>query len=181
MKGLWAVAVLLATLMATSAAPVPPKPKKAKPTVAVAPHGQRRPASRSEAQEQTRPGHKSKATVRRVLVRRMVHGRWVMVSRVVRVKTGPVVPPHPDTERLRQIQQAMADKGYFRGEVNGVWTADSIDALKRFQTDQKLTPDGKINALSLIGLGLGPKHEGSVAALPAEKPEPNIPEPNIPQ
>ena len=101
------------------------------------------------------------------------------VSRVVRVKTGPIVPPHPDTERLREIQQAMADKGYFKGEVNGVWNADSVEALKKFQGDRNLTPDGKINSLSLIGLGLGPKHDGSVAlapAAPSEKPQQNIPQ-----
>lgn len=31
-----------------------------------------------------------------------------------------------------------------------------MDALKRFQRDQNLTEDGKIGALSLIALGLGP-------------------------
>ena len=46
---------------------------------------------------------------------------------------------------------------------------DSVDALKRFQKDQKLTSDGKISSLALIGLGLGPKHEpiGDYAAKPA--------------
>ena len=34
--------------------------------------------------------------------------------------------------------------------------ADSVDALKRFQADQNLMPDGKINSFSLIALGLGP-------------------------
>jgi hypothetical protein len=45
--------------------------------------------------------------------------------------------------------------------VSGQWGDDSIDALKRFQADQKLPDDGKINSLSLIGLGLGPKHNGN--------------------
>jgi peptidoglycan hydrolase-like protein with peptidoglycan-binding domain len=107
----------------------------------------------------------------------MVHGQWVNVSHVVRVKAAPVVPPHPDADRLREIQKALADKGYFKGDLNGVWNADSVAALKQFQTDQKLTVDGKINSLSLIGLGLGPKHESSVAAAPpSEKPQENIPQ-----
>jgi peptidoglycan hydrolase-like protein with peptidoglycan-binding domain len=71
---------------------------------------------------------------------------------------------HPDPERYQQIQQALADRGYFKGQVNGEWGDDSADAMKRFQADQKLEPDGKINALSLIGLGLGPKHEAAAAA-----------------
>ena len=63
----------------------------------------------------------------------------------------------PTPERYQEIQQALAKKGYFQGEANGRWGPDSIDALKRFQAEQNLMPDGKINSLSLIALGLGPK------------------------
>lgn len=78
--------------------------------------------------------------------------------------TAPSYQLHPDPERYQQIQQALADKGYFKGEINGTWGNDSEDALKRFQVDQKLPDDGKINALTLTGLGLGPKHDGSSIA-----------------
>jgi peptidoglycan hydrolase-like protein with peptidoglycan-binding domain len=63
----------------------------------------------------------------------------------------------PTKERYQQIQQALASKGYFSGEQNGMWGPDSTEALKRFQADQNLTPDGKLTSLSLIALGLGPK------------------------
>ncbi len=63
----------------------------------------------------------------------------------------------PTPDRYKEIQQALAAKGYFKGEPNGEWGPDSTDALKRFQADQSLMPDGKINSLSLIALGLGPK------------------------
>jgi peptidoglycan hydrolase-like protein with peptidoglycan-binding domain len=63
----------------------------------------------------------------------------------------------PTPDRYREIQQALVSKGYYKGEPNGEWGADSSDALKRFQADQNLMPDGKINSLSLIALGLGPK------------------------
>lgn len=56
-----------------------------------------------------------------------------------------------------EIQQALAEKGYFGGTVDGNWGADSVDALKRFQREQNLTDDGKLGSLSLIALGLGPK------------------------
>jgi peptidoglycan hydrolase-like protein with peptidoglycan-binding domain len=79
---------------------------------------------------------------------------------------------HPDTERYQQIQQALADKGYFKGEVNGQWGDDSIDALKRFQMDQKLDDDGHLSALTLIGLGLGPKHDHDVSAPAGAAPNP---------
>ena len=63
----------------------------------------------------------------------------------------------PTKERYQQIQQALVSKGYFSGEPTGQWGPDSVEALKRFQADQNLTPDGKITSLSLIALGLGPK------------------------
>ena len=175
MRVIWVVTLLVAALTSAQASVARPKPVKAK-AGAVA-KGVHRPASRSEAQQKKKKGGPAtKTTVRRVVVRRMVHGRWVQVSRVVRVRTGPVVPPHPDAERLREIQQALADKGYFKGEVNGTWNADSVDALKRFQEAKNINADGKINALSLIGLGLGPKHDSSVAAAPAAPPQQNIPQ-----
>ena len=70
-----------------------------------------------------------------------------------------------------EIQQALADKGYYRGTINGEWDAESVEALKRFQADQNLAVDGKIGALSLIALGLGPRRD----PLPPQflsKPEP---------
>lgn len=63
----------------------------------------------------------------------------------------------PTPERYKEIQQALAEKGYFNGPVDGNWGADSVDALKRFQREQKLADDGKLGSLSIIALGLGPK------------------------
>src|SRR5215831_20780512 len=66
----------------------------------------------------------------------------------------------PTPDRYREIQQSLAAKGYLGADqVNGHWTPESTDAMKRFQADQKLEASGKINSLSLIALGLGPKHE----------------------
>jgi murein L,D-transpeptidase YcbB/YkuD len=92
-------------------------------------------------------------------------------SRMTRARA-PSYQTHPDPERYQEIQKALADRGYLKSEPNGQWDNDSIDALKRFQADQKLDTDGKINARTLMGLGLGPKHEGgSVAsAVPPQAP-----------
>jgi peptidoglycan hydrolase-like protein with peptidoglycan-binding domain len=77
----------------------------------------------------------------------------------------------PTPERYREIQQALIDKGYLKSEPDGVWDTQSTDALRQFQTDQKLTPTGKITAASLIGLGLGPKDsDNASSAAPAETP-----------
>jgi peptidoglycan hydrolase-like protein with peptidoglycan-binding domain len=78
-------------------------------------------------------------------------------------------------DRYKEIQQALADKGYFPGTVDGNWGPESVDALKRFQKDQNLDSDGKIGALSLMALGLGPKRGAASAenlAAPGAKTEP---------
>jgi hypothetical protein len=77
----------------------------------------------------------------------------------------------PTTDRYRQIQGALAAKGYLKPEeATGAWSANSVDALKRFQADQKIEGGGKINSLSLIALGLGPKRENIAIAKPAAPP-----------
>ncbi len=64
----------------------------------------------------------------------------------------------PSTQRYLEIQQALRDKGYYEGEPTGKWDASSQEALRRFQKEQNIEPSGKINSLSLIALGLGPKY-----------------------
>jgi len=71
----------------------------------------------------------------------------------------PRAQANPTSERYTQIQQALAEKGYYTGAVDGSWSPSSIEALKRFQRDQNITADGKLGALSLIALGLGPKRD----------------------
>lgn len=77
----------------------------------------------------------------------------------------------PTPDRYREIQQALADRGYLKAEPNGVWGQDSTEALKRFQEDQNLKPTGKLDSLSLITLGLGPKRTASSTGRPAEQPK----------
>jgi putative peptidoglycan binding protein len=86
----------------------------------------------------------------------------------------------PTPDRYREIQQALASKGYFQGEANGEWGADSADALKRFQASQNLASDGKINSLSLIALGLGPRHLTARSNPAATPPTPVSPTPGPP-
>jgi len=75
----------------------------------------------------------------------------------------------PTPDRYKEIQGALVAKGYLKPEdVSGVWNQTSMDALKRFQTEQNLESTGKINSLSLIALGLGPKHE--TLAMPPKPP-----------
>jgi hypothetical protein len=98
-------------------------------------------------------------------------------GRRTRTASGPPVQSRPETERYQQIQQALTERGYYKGEANGEWNSDSVDALKHFQADQKLEPDGKINSWSLIDLGLGPRHDGSTVASTAVPAAPVPPAP----
>jgi len=47
-------------------------------------------------------------------------------------------------ERYREIQQALIDKGYLQAPASGVWGPDCSQALKKFQQEQNLTPNGKL-------------------------------------
>jgi hypothetical protein len=85
------------------------------------------------------------------------------------VRTMTAWRPHqvaPSPERYKEIQDALVSRGYLQPEqANGAWDQNSVDALKRFQAEQNLESSGKVNSLSLIALGLGPKHD-SVPARP---------------
>ena len=62
----------------------------------------------------------------------------------------------PTPQRYKEIQDALAAKGYLKPEdANGAWNQASVDALKKFQAGQNLDSTGKIDSLSLIALGLG--------------------------
>jgi hypothetical protein len=72
----------------------------------------------------------------------------------------------PTSDRYKEIQQALYEKGYLKSEPSGVWDNDSQAAMTRFQTDQKLPSTGRITAASLIGLGLGARSAGAPEAPP---------------
>lgn len=84
----------------------------------------------------------------------------------------------PTPDRYREIQQALASKGYLKSEPSGTWDQESMDAMRRFQQDQNINASGKIDSLTLIALGLGPKRPTGTPApppplAPAEPPAAN--------
>jgi hypothetical protein len=73
----------------------------------------------------------------------------------------PATQQQPDTDRIREIQEALVAKGY-NVEPSGVWGQQSVDALKKFQEDQNInnmSGRGKLDSMTLIALGLGPRRE----------------------
>jgi hypothetical protein len=68
----------------------------------------------------------------------------------------------PTPDRYKEIQDALVARGYLAPEeATGAWGSASTEALKRFQADQTLDTTGRIDSLSLIALGLGPRHDYS--------------------
>lgn len=65
-----------------------------------------------------------------------------------------------ESDRTRQIQEALIRAHYLDGEPSGSFDTDTKEALRRFQGDNgwqtKVVPDSR----ALIKLGLGPTHEG---------------------
>ena len=82
---------------------------------------------------------------------------------VARRAPAPVNQRVPTKDRYTEIQQALADAGYFTGEADGAWNQNSVEALKAFQDASGFEPTGKIDSRSLIKLGLGPNYESSSA------------------
>jgi hypothetical protein len=60
-----------------------------------------------------------------------------------------------DSERVIQIQQALAKRGLYSGETTGIYDEATIDAMRRFQINSKIAVTGYPTAHSLKRLGLG--------------------------
>lgn len=156
------ILLAFATAACFMAAPAKPAAKKTKkPATAATAKTVHKPGTQT-ASRTTKGRTTRAASASNVKYVRNRHGKLVRV--VAHAAPAPSYQLHPDSERYQQIQQALADKGYFKGEVNGQWGDDSVDALRRFQTDRNLDGDGHLTALSLTGLGLGPKHDHDLSS-----------------
>lgn len=72
----------------------------------------------------------------------------------------------PTPERISEIQSSLARGGYYQGDPNGKWDANTVAAMQKFQSDNGLDPSGKLDATSLQKLGLG----SGIAGVSAPKP-----------
>ncbi|MGH9703692.1 MAG: peptidoglycan-binding domain-containing protein, partial [Candidatus Acidiferrales bacterium] len=61
----------------------------------------------------------------------------------------------PTSDRISEIQSALARDGYYQGDPNGKLDDRTQESLRKFQDAQGLTPSGKLDALTLEKLGLG--------------------------
>jgi len=59
-----------------------------------------------------------------------------------------------DQSRALQIQQALNQRGFYFGEMTGDYDATTIEAMRRFQSSQKISATGYPTAHALKRLGL---------------------------
>ena len=82
-----------------------------------------------------------------------------------------------DSQRAREIQEALIREHYLDGQATGTWNDASQKAMERYQADNgwqsKSVPDSR----ALIKLGLGPDHqhllnpESAMTTMPAAEPQ----------
>src|SRR5579871_2362101 len=163
----------VAALAATDAPKTPPPAKKSTPPTKTA--GKAATARKANPTSGHPAGVVAKTTAAKPALKkqsRAVASRRKSTTAAARPQTARRnYQQAPTGERYKEIQQALAEKGYFRGSVDGQWGPDSVDAMKRFQADQNLDADGKLSSLSLIALGLGPKHLTAQTTTPARSEE----------
>ncbi len=63
------------------------------------------------------------------------------------------LPGEPNSV-LEAVQIELLDRGYFVGTPDGLQGPATAEAIRRFQTDQRLRPTGKVNQATLFALGL---------------------------
>jgi cytoskeletal protein RodZ len=72
----------------------------------------------------------------------------------------------PTSERVNEIQGALAKSGSYIGAPTGKWDDSTVEAMRKFQSAHGLNPTGKMDAPTLQKLGLGSETAGAGAPTP---------------
>jgi peptidoglycan hydrolase-like protein with peptidoglycan-binding domain len=76
----------------------------------------------------------------------------------------------PTSEQVRQVQQALKDKGQDPGAIDGVMGAKTQAALKNYQQAEGLKPTGRLDAETMAKLGVSDVGAPSAAPRASQKP-----------
>jgi len=76
----------------------------------------------------------------------------------------------PTSDRITEIQTALARGGYYQGDATGKWDSATVSAVERFQAAHGIDADGKLDAPTLQKLGLGSDIAGVSAPRPPAPP-----------
>jgi hypothetical protein len=72
----------------------------------------------------------------------------------------------PTPDRISEIQSALSRDGYYQGDPNGRWDANTVAAVEKFQSSHGIEGTGKLDAPTLQKLGLGSDIAGVSAPRP---------------
>ncbi len=76
-----------------------------------------------------------------------------------------ISPQHLSASQVREIQQALEDRGDSSVRVNGEWGPDTEAALKNFQkSENMISQTGQLDFPTLLALGLDPLSFGLTGA-----------------
>ena len=75
---------------------------------------------------------------------------------VVQIST-PIVASSLSSASIQAIQARLRDLNYYRGPVDGLWGANTQEAIQRFQEGRGIQPNGQLNPMTVAALGLDPK------------------------
>jgi peptidoglycan hydrolase-like protein with peptidoglycan-binding domain len=154
-------------------------------SLALLPQTAKKSASKSPAAKSaTKKSNPPKAAAKKTTPKKTTAKKTTARRKPVR-RRAPARQSVPEKDRIREIQQALTERGY-PVDPTGAWGPQSAAALKQFQEDhniKNLSGRGKLDSLTLIALGLGPKH-GPNASPPPEPPAtpetPDLPAAPIP-
>ncbi len=71
-------------------------------------------------------------------------------------------------EHVRDVQQALSQKGFNPGEIDGVWGNRTISAVREFQKQQGLDATGSLNPQTTSALGID-ENAGRVSDEPSSR------------
>jgi peptidoglycan hydrolase-like protein with peptidoglycan-binding domain len=69
-------------------------------------------------------------------------------------QSSQISPRHLSESEVRKIQQALDDRGFKSGKVDGSWGPETEAAFKDFQKWATLSPTGEVDPISIAVLGL---------------------------
>ena len=62
-------------------------------------------------------------------------------------------------ERVSAVQRMLKNKGYYSGEINGIYDFTTRKSIKNFQLDNFLEPNGEANGKTVFTLGLNSENK----------------------
>lgn len=73
----------------------------------------------------------------------------------------PIAPDQMSTTQVRQVQQALDNKGFKAGRTDGKWGPETETALKDFQKSKNISANGQLDHMTMTALGLNPADFGT--------------------